>query len=223
MTMIPHPRVLITTLIVIALAFLPKENQAAGAVPPKCKDELAIGAIFADHQFYPQRFGDQLLHTGCNTFGPVFANKIRSFLIAPGIGAACEFYDGDNCKGQSLWVAEDRSNGFVGENTARSAMCGIPDCNQDYAGTVFEDPIFRGGSQTLKMNCTTIDRHSWKTGVSSYVIFPGRRCTFIAVKDCEDGYFYHSSYIFTNARQSPYMDLGDDRMESTYCVPVTET
>ena len=218
--MIPNPTVLIT--ILIALTFLPKDNQAAGEVPPPCKDVRDVGMIYLESRFHINGPADrQLLQTRCNTFQPKFAKQIRSYFILPGVRAACEFYDDDICQGNSLWVAEDRSDGTVHDNEARSAKCGIQFCNDDYAGAVFEDPKFNGASQTLKMGWTTIDLTSWKTGVSSYVIFPSKWCYFVP-GNCAGAWMRVGSRYFEDRSplmQNQWMSDGNDATRCTYCVP----
>ena len=237
MTMIPYPTVLITVL--IALAFLPKDNQAgavsqAGVVSLNCKDRQKVGIIYLQSKFHIDQPADrQLLYTGCNAFHPEFVGKIASYFVTPGVSAACAFFDNGECKGKPLWVAEDRSDKTVYDNVAQSAECGIVEhCgDDDYAGTVFEDPEFNGASQALKKGCNNIDWFSWKTGVSSYIIFPGMRCYFDQWTNCGCGsrnsancWWVPTSHSKDEEieRQITWIKRGDDLAASVYCEQVTD-
>ena len=218
MTMIPYPTVLITML--IALIFLPKDNQAAGELPPNCNDVRNVGLIYLQSNFHVDMPADrQLLHTGCNTFQPEFAKKIRSYFLLPGVGAACEFYDDENCKKKLLWVAEDRSDKTVYDNEAQSAKCGIDHCDHDYQGTVFEDRIFEGASQNMDTGKTNIDRSSWKTGVTSYIVFPGKWCYFYALDNCVGNFMRITPHFKARRplRQNEWIGFGDNYTKCTKC------
>ena len=184
---------------------MPKEHQAAGEIPPNCPIERAIGAVYYEYYYDLAYYGDLLLHTGCTDFGWVWRDNVLSFLIAPGIGAACEFFEDNNCQGKSLWVAEDRSDQTVRGNGASSAMCGTTMCDEDYAGVVFDGPGFADASQTLKMGCTNIDRNSLKTGVSSYMVFPGRSCYVYSIeKEIVKGKIFNLPRVVTRAIIQPH-------------------
>ena len=235
--MIPHPIVIATAL--VALALLPKgrQNYPVGAVYasncPMTKEKYPLGVVFDLPEFstsykYAARSSITL---GCTEFSPQteLRNAISSYILLPDYHITCRFYSGLKCDGDVLWEATDRSDAWVtgGDDQTNSVYCfrfefrdGDGSCELVPAavGIVYADPMFQGEGQTLERNCTTF-REGVAGKVSSYLLFPNEPpCDFYRSSDCTFGRMYDPGGEWRNVGNSRLTGKeSDDQAYSAWC------